>query len=667
MGNTSINTSERVDIVTQGYDRREKSMHLTKLQIKNFRAFDDQIIHFLNYTTLLGQNGVGKSTVLAALNILFRNTTGSSTDVISLQEEDFHYRNTGEPIVITATFDSLSDEAKDDFRHYVRNERLIITAKATWDLDNQVASVLQYGARLQVPKFREYFEADEAGASAIELRERYVELRSSYPGLSRETVKANMHQALIDYGESHPEECDVVESQDQFYGWSRGVNRLAKYIQWVFVPAVKEATSEQQEAKNTALGDLLQRTIRASVSFDESLEQLRTEALERYDEILVSNQEALGSLQEALQARLRKWAHPNASLELLWNQESSRAITVNEPFAHAIVGEAEFMGELSRLGHGLQRSFIISILQELATHAADQHSTLILGIEEPELYQHPPQARHFARVLEELANSGSQVIVTTHSPLFVSAKDLESIRLLSRSRNTGNISVKMAKTEEVTTRLEEALGESQPAPNAFLATMEQILRPSMAELFFSGIPVLVEGIEDVAILAAYIQSMGNWSEFRQHGFHFVVCDGKTNLSRPLAIALTLEMPVFVIFDGDANESKDETRHQRDNECLLKLCGCVLEDELQKDDYWGTQIVMWRDDIQSSITRALGGTVWRDAIQDARVRNDLEEGVKEKNVLLLAATVDEVNKAGIDIPPLEKLTRNLFDYAEAVIE
>jgi len=48
------------------------------------------------------------------------------------------------------------------------------------------------------------------------------------------------------------------------------------------------------------------------------------------------------------------------------------------------------------MGHGLQRSYLLALLQELAGSEAPNAPTLILGCEEPELYQHPPQARHLA-------------------------------------------------------------------------------------------------------------------------------------------------------------------------------------------------------------------------------------------------------------------------------
>ena len=61
-----------------------------------------------------------------------------------------------------------------------------------------------------------------------------------------------MVTALRDFEAARPEECELIPSEDQFYGFSRGANRLAKHVQWVYVPAVKEATSEQVEARNSA-------------------------------------------------------------------------------------------------------------------------------------------------------------------------------------------------------------------------------------------------------------------------------------------------------------------------------------------------------------------------------------------------------------------------------
>ena len=101
-----------------------------------------------------------------------------------------------------------------------------------------------------------------------------------------------------------------------------------------------------------------------------------------------------------------------------------------EPLAQVIAGEGAFEGDLLRFGHGLQRSFLLALLQELASLHDEAAPSLIIGIGEPELYQHPPQAKHLANVLERLSSNGTQVIVCTHSPYFAAGPGFSSIRLI---------------------------------------------------------------------------------------------------------------------------------------------------------------------------------------------------------------------------------------------
>ena len=35
------------------------------------------------------------------------------------------------------------------------------------------------------------------------------------------------------YEDEHSELCDLIPSEDQFYGFSKGSNRPARYVQWV--------------------------------------------------------------------------------------------------------------------------------------------------------------------------------------------------------------------------------------------------------------------------------------------------------------------------------------------------------------------------------------------------------------------------------------------------
>jgi len=135
-------------------------MKLSKLRIENFRSFKDETIYFDDYNCLMGANGIGKSAVLTALNVFFRNNASTATNVLTLSDEDFHHKSTGKPVKITLTFVDLSEEAKKDFKHYFRQRELTIFAKAAWDSGNESAEVMQYGARLVIKKFAPFFEID---------------------------------------------------------------------------------------------------------------------------------------------------------------------------------------------------------------------------------------------------------------------------------------------------------------------------------------------------------------------------------------------------------------------------------------------------------------------------------------------------------------------------
>ena len=132
---------------------------------------------FDDYTCLVGANGSGKSTILMALNVFFRNTSAPS-DVINLQDEDFHMKDTSSPIEITCIFSDLSDDAKNDLKAYVRQNELAVTAKATWDAITSRAEVKQVGIRKVIRDFSPYFEAVEKKAKAGELKEIYSSIRA---------------------------------------------------------------------------------------------------------------------------------------------------------------------------------------------------------------------------------------------------------------------------------------------------------------------------------------------------------------------------------------------------------------------------------------------------------------------------------------------------------
>jgi energy-coupling factor transporter ATP-binding protein EcfA2 len=289
-------------------------MRIESVEIKNYRVFKAEKISFDNYCCLVGPNGAGKSTVLCALNVFFREPYCPAIDVTKMTEEDFYNKDTSDPVEISVTFTDLTDEANQDLKDYVRQGKLVVTARAEFDPNTLQAEVKQFGQRLGFTDFARFFQADKNKVTVPDLKAIYEELRKTYPDLPGSGTKQKMIESLQEYETAHGEKCQLIPSEDQFYGVSRGVNRLEKHIQWVFVPAVKDASTEELEAKNTALGKLLMRTVRSKVSFDDSLSTLLTETRGRYQSVLSEQQAALSELSESLTKRLGEWAHPEARL-----------------------------------------------------------------------------------------------------------------------------------------------------------------------------------------------------------------------------------------------------------------------------------------------------------------------------------------------------------------
>ena len=643
-------------------------MKLRQLRIENFRSFKDETISFDDYTCLVGPNGAGKSAVLTALNVFFRNTASSATNVNTLSEEDFHHKNTSVPVKITLTFEDLSEAAQNDLKRYVRQRQLTVFATAEWSEGDRNATVRQYGARLVMKTFASFFEAQGNKAKAPELKTIYGNIREAFQDVLPEaTTISAMEQALRDYEENHPEKCELLDEPNQFYGWSKGANLLDKYIQWVYVPAVKDASTEQEEGSKTALGQLLDRTIRSKVNFQEPIEELKKQLEVDYREIIGKEQAVLTNLQGSLEKRLRSWANPSASVSLNWHYDRNSSLVVKEPLARASIGEDNFVGEVSRLGHGMQRAFIVSILQELAGSDQEGGPTLLLGFEEPELYQHPPQAQHIAGLLDHLVTQpkgNAQIVVSTHSPYFVSSKGFENVRVI-RKRHVKPFSVVSSTTyEKVEKRLADALGEFPGRPSGLMARIEQIMQPSQRELFFTPVVVLVEGIEEVAFISTHLNLTDRWTRFRELGCHFVVAGGKGPLSRPLAIAKELRIPVFVIFDSDADNTDEDgkKKNANDNSCILRLCGVDNFNPLPPNSLWHETVVMWKSELNKVVQDDFGNGEWSEAEEETR-REIGFTGVSRKNKLLIAATLERLASQGKNSEVLTKLGDCILDFAD----
>ena len=259
---------------------------------------------------------------------------------------------------------------------------------------------------------------------------------------------------------------------------------------------------------------------------------------------------------------------------------------------------------IDRFGHGFQRTVIYELIK-LAPRFADVKKpakkefdpdfTLIL-FEEPETFLHPDQQEHMSVSLRQLgAQGGQQVLVTTHSPIFVgkAADDLKQIvRLVRQSGSTRVFQPSPTALTEILTgaqKLRDALAAFVNDPNIAdakkgrartlianfptedVAAQEDSFRFQLfldgdrASIFFADTVIICEGVSEKALFNYMLQN--KWSDLRTNSIFVLDALGKYNFPRYLLLLEAFGVRHGVLLDADANKNE----HQAINDLVHSLC------------------------------------------------------------------------------------------------
>ena len=618
-------------------------MQIKSISIKNFRSIKDQHIECSGYNVFVGSNGAGKSTVLRALNVFFGEQRVFS-------EADFWNRDTEQTIEIAVVFRGFSDAAKKEFGHYVRNDEMRVVA----EVDGKSFKISMTGERLVNPDFAVFFES----TNAAEKKQAYQSIRQKLSDLPDETTATACEKALRKYEEAMPEEeKTLVRSGDEFFGATGGKDKIKRFVTWVYVPAVKDAGGEAEETKGSHLGRLIEQTARRTMDYAAELDAIRDQALTQYDELLGEQRQHLVGLETRLRERLQSSVTAKADIELEF-RKSDKSVSVLGPAATVQLEDRGFRGDVQSFGHGLQRAFLLVVLQEMLEVESEHAPTLILGCEEPELYQHPPQVRHLASVLQGLGKGGDQVFLTTHSPYFVDIGSLEGLKKVANASD--RTTIKTGNFEQLTSKYNEFFQDKQRKLNAVRAKLGIEIQREASEIFFSDFVVLVEGISDRAVIETYLRLSGKNDDLRRLGVNIIQAGGKSSLILLQLMLRQFEIPHFVVFDCDAYDTKHHNDHRADNLTAFALANLQTTEAFPDSDIFGENLVAWQNDIEDALDSDLG-EIKQEADEAGRTAcGHLKKS--NKKPFFIAACMDHAWEAGCRFPTLERLVDRIFSAA-----
>jgi len=184
-------------------------------------------------------------------------------------------------------------------------------------------------------------------------------------------------------------------------------------------------------------------------------------------------------------------------------------------------------------------------------------------------------------------------------------------------------------------------------------------------MFFARVPILVEGIEDVAFITTELHLCGLWSEFRRLGCHIIPINGKGKLVEPLAVAVELEMPVFVVFDADGDTEKPEHRvqHEKDNKALMTLIG-INGDPFPATNLLGTNHAIWQTNLTKTVKSDFLEADYNRVTESAR-QHYAQEGGLEKNQLFIADWLSSARNESLSSATLGQLCQSILSFARNV--
>lgn len=524
-------------------------MRISRVRIKNFRCLEDVEVHFTDVTTLIGPNGVGKSTVLRALDWFFNGAKASD-----LAEDDLTHGGVGE-LSVEVEFDRLTELDRAELGNHVTvdSDRCVI-----WKIRRVDGSEMMSGNLRAFPAFAPIRHA----TSVAEKKQHYLELRAAEPNLElpTATTKAAIELALKTWelDNAHRLE-DSTVSVTQLFGFA-GQSVMSGLFDFVFVSADMRAGEETKDGRTALIGRILERTIDRSAA-DEDIRVLAAAVEVEQDEIFQRNFAAqLEVLSKSLSDEVGQYTVGRLVRVHATKQEIKPPRT---QFGVSILDSAiDTMVE--KQGHGFQRTLLIAALQLLAKHgtAGSGNGAICLAIEEPELFQHPVQARTFASVLRSLAEEESQniqVAYATHSPHFIDTGKFEQVRCVTRKPRAVDgrspaVEVRFASVESVEKRLVGHFDNVKSRLPAIAAT-------TLSEALFSHGAVLVEGSSDKAVIEGLAES-STVRSLLTHGVTVVDMNGKSNLMLGHAILTELGIPCYLVFDGDNGAEEEMLRNAK---------------------------------------------------------------------------------------------------------
>jgi len=418
-------------------------MKLHKLKISGYKRLREVTINFGDATFLIGQNNCGKSSILAAIEVLLSGKKQlPSSDYHSIIDED-----TGETkvdttkVILEAEFRNLPEDANAwrGFKGRIFNYEipegidetgLSVTYKKTYELGKDV--VIEFKSKLR--ELNSIFNDCKTPQDFIDNGIDEKIISQVFPELDKAIGKS---KSALEKLEQIDEIWNIID-KDIWFENPGGIpgNVLKMLPRFLLIPVDLSSSEIQGSGSGVlskTLGELFETVRESSNHFKEAQSHLRNLAKELDPEDDTSE---FGKMMMDLNGVLES-VFPETKL----HATTSLSDPTNLKPTFTVEMSSNIRTSIESQGTGMIRATVFGMLryrQKWLSKRDDEHArSLIICFEEPEIYLHPSAANQMREAIYDLSTSNSQIIASTHSPYLIDISRKPK-QVLNRLYSSGN-------------------------------------------------------------------------------------------------------------------------------------------------------------------------------------------------------------------------------------
>lgn len=595
-------------------------MKLKRLRIRNFRCYKEEIsIDIEDFTTFIGRNDSGKSTILDALALFFDEYKPDGDDAcITGDKQDMR---------IICEFCDLPREIIIDTDHpttlsgeWLLNSEDNLEIHRVFSGQNKTPKQTGIFAYANHPTTAKY--SDLLYLKRNELQGRARELGVDLANVDQR-VNSDLRRAIWGAApELSPVAMEIdLEKEDAKKIWSILSKQLPIFA---IFHSDRKSTDQDDEAQSPMKSAVDEAIREKQVELDAVVEHVKSQV----EKIAHDTVEKIRQMDPELAQELNpRFSKPN------WSKVFSISLTDDDQIP------------INKRGSGVRRLILLNFFRATAERRLEQDNApgVIYAIEEPETSQHPNNQKLLVSALRELAEQpGCQVLITTHTPVLVKNLPIESLRYIQKTDDAQQV---YAYNDDTYKRVAKALG----------------IIPDHDVKVFIGL----EGVNDIDFLKNITKMLIDNGEdvidltkLEDNGEIVFIPLGGSSLSLWTHRLAGLNRPEFHLYDRDdappatsPHQNAADQINDRDN-CKAMLTGKremenYIHSDAIRDSLGVTVVVSDFSDVPDLVAEQLhianeGQGVWANLESDKKKKKVSRAKRRLNNEVITSMTVEQLN-------------------------